>query len=422
LASGKDARVFDPATNTITQVPNNNTDIFCSGHVALADGRILVVGGYDSVNNITGVADVNIFDPGTQNWAVAPKMSYRRWYPTATILPDGRVLVTSGAQTCWAYECLASTPEIYDPTKNSWTQLTAAQLPFWYYPFAFLLSDGRVLIGGSSEQPAVTQALNVSTQTWTTIDTALPDGGSSVMYATGKFMKSGASSDAGGPNTVASNTTYVLDMTVPSPAWQQTASMASPRAFHNLTLLPDGSVVATGGEQTVDGSSIPNAVYQAELWSPATKTWKTLALGSVPRLYHSTAILMPDARVLVAGGGSVYPATDETVGEYYSPPYLFKGPRPSITAAPPAISYSTNFVIQTPDAANIASIALIRLGATTHQFNQEQHAVNLSFQSSAGSVTVQGQASSALAPPGYYMLFLVNSNGVPSIAPIVQLH
>jgi uncharacterized protein YjdB len=421
-ASGKDARLYDPATGIIKQVPNNLTDLFCSGHVALPDGRILVVGGFDANNNIPGVADVNVFDPTTEQWTSAPKMAFRRWYPTATELPDGRVLVTSGAQTCWGFDCLATIPEVYNPSTNAWAKLTTGQLPFWYYPFAFLLSDGRVLIAGSSEQPTVTWAFNVSAQTWTSIDTSLFDGGSAAMYAPGKFIKSGTSADPDGINTPASNTTYVLDMNAPSPAWRQTAPMASPRAYHNLTMLPDGSVLATGGEQTTDGISIPNAVYQAELWSSTTQIWRTLSLGQIPRLYHSSAVLMPDARVLVAGGGSVYPATDETVGEYFSPPYLFNGARPTVTSAPTSISYGGNFTIQTPDSSNISSIALVRLGAVTHQFNEDQHFLNLTFQKGSNSLTAQAPANANLAPPGYYMLFIVNANGVPSVAPIVQVH
>jgi hypothetical protein len=241
------------------------------------------------------------------------------------------------------------------------------------------------------------------------------------MYAPGKIMKSGTSSDAGAPNTPATNTTYVLDMTQASPAWQQVLPMASPRAFHSLTELPDGTVLATGGEQTLDGSSIPNAVYQAELWSPTTQAWQTLSLGQVPRLYHSTAVLLPDARVLVAGGGSLYPATDENSAEYFSPPYLFKGPRPTITSTPTTISYGGNFTVQTPDAANIASIAFMRPAAVTHQFNEDQHFINLTFQNNGGALTVQAPANANLAPPGYYMLFIVNTNGVPSIAPFVKI-
>ncbi len=421
VTSGKDARVLDPATNATVAAPNNFTDLFCSGHSALPDGRILVVGGYDATNNITGTADVNIFNPTTQQWTSAPKMSYRRWYPTATVLSDGRVLVTSGAQTCYAYDCLATTPEIYNPATNTWTKLTAAQLPFWYYPFTFLLADGRVLLAGTSEQPTPTRVLNVATQSWTMVDPVPVNGGSAVMYTPGKIMKSGTASDAGAPNIPASNRTYVLDTNQPSPAWQETAPMAAGRAYHVLTMLPDGSVLATGGESTLDGSTVANAVYQAELWSPATQTWTTLALGPTPRMYHSTAILMPDARVLVSGGCSLYPAQDYPSAEYYSPPYLFKGSRPAITSAPSNIAYGGAFNVQSPDAMNIASIALIRLGATTHQFNQEQVFRKLTFQASAGVLTVQAPASGSIAPPGYYMLFVVNTNGVPSVAQIVQL-
>src|SRR6185437_2290323 len=205
--------------------------------------------------------------------------------------------------------------EIYDVKTNIWTELEGAELPVWYYPYSFLMPDGRVLVAGTSEQPSPTRALDVNSQTWTTIDPNVVDGGSATMFALNKYMKSGTASDAGQTNTPASNTTYVLDMTKPSPAWQQSAPMAAPRAYHNLTVLPDGSVLTTGGELTMDGISVSQAVNQAELWSPSTQTWSTMALGSVPRLYHSTAVLMPDARVLIGGGGSVYPAPDETTGE-----------------------------------------------------------------------------------------------------------
>jgi hypothetical protein len=131
--------------------------------------------------------------------------------------------------------------------------------------------------------------------------------------------------------------------------------------------------------------------------------------------------LLPDARVLVAGGGSVYPATDQNSGEIYSPPYLFKGPRPAITSAPSTIQTGGSFSIQTPSAAEVASVALIRPAATTHGFNQEEHFLNLTFQKAGTSLTVQAPANANLAPPGYYMLFLVNMNGVPSIAPFVKL-
>jgi hypothetical protein len=421
VSSGTEARVFDPSSGNITRVPNNRTDIFCSGHSALADGRLLVVGGYDAVNSIVGVADANIFDPITQSWTALPKMAYRRWYPTATTMPDGRVLVTSGATTCYGWDCLAGPPEIYNPSTNSWTQLNSASLPLWYYPLQFLLPDGQVLVAGSTEQPTATLKLNVGTQTWTTVDPLIVDGGSAVMYSPGKIMKSGTSADAGITNIPATNSTYVLDTNQPSPTWKHTASMAAPRAYHNLVTLPDGNVLATGGEISLDGVSVGQAVYSAEMWSPTAQTWRTLAAAQVPRLYHSTAVLLPDGRVLVGGGGSVYPAADETAGEYFSPPYLFKGPRPTVTSIPGSIGYGSQFLVQSPDASSIASISLIRPGATTHAFDEDAHFLSLSFQQSGNALTVQAPANANLAPPGYYMLFIVNNNGVPSLAPFLKL-
>ncbi len=422
IDGGTAASLLDPATGILTPVPNNFTYLLCAGHSALPDGRILVVGSNHSATGLFGSADVNIFDPATEQWTSAPKMAYPRWYPTATTLPDGRVLVTSGGADCIAFDCIVDVSEIYNPITNSWIQLRGAPLRFWYYPFMFVLPNGRVLDTGSSEQPVVTRALDIGAQAWTTIDSVVADGGSAAMYAPGKIIKSGTSSNAGVLNMPASNTTYLLDMAQPSPSWRQTAPMASPRAFHNLTILPDGNVLVTGGELILDGSSIAQAVYQAEMWSPTTETWKTMALGQVPRLYHSTALLLPDARVLVAGGGADFPVADQTAGEYYSPPYLFKGPRPTITSAPATAQSGTSFVVRpSPDTASIASISLIRPGAVTHQFNEDQRFLNLSFQQSGETLRVQAPANANLAPPGYYMLFLVNTNGVPSIATFMKL-
>ena len=110
--------------------------------------------------------------------------------------------------------------------------------------------------------------------------------------------------------------------------------MANRRAFHNTTLLPDGTVLVTGGGTALDGYDISKAVLAAELWSPATETWRTLAAAAVPRLYHSTALLLPDGRVLMAGSGNDGPAVNQTQAELFSPPYLFKGARPTISNAP----------------------------------------------------------------------------------------
>jgi hypothetical protein len=199
--------------------------------------------------------------------------------------------------------------------------------------------------------------------------------------------------------------------------------MAFPRTYHSLTQLPDGTVLATGGGTTTAPTDGSIAVLPAELWSPTTQTWTTLASMSVQRLYHSVALLMPDARVLIAGSGrfdnSTQP-TDQFSAEFYSPPYLFQGPRPTITSAPSALSYGQNFTVQTPDAARIAKVSLIRLGASTHGFNMSQNFVPLTFTAGSGALTVTAPANANLASPGYYMLFIVDTNGVPSVAAIMH--
>jgi len=409
-------RVFDPSTGAITIVPNLYYDLFCSGHAQLADGRILVVGGYDS--STLGSAEANIFDPVSLTWTRVPNMSYRRWYPSATTLGDGRVLVTSGGQTCLT--CLADIPEIYDPATNKWTKLTGASWAMPYYPFTYLLPDGRVLDAGANEEVAVTRALDVATQKWTTIDPVVVDGHSSAMYLPGKILKSGTATDTGTSTGPSAATAYVLDMTAPSPAWRQIPSMAFGRAYHNTTLLPDGSVLVTGGGSRLDGHNEQYGVKQAELWSPVTETWTTLASAAKPRLYHSTALLLPDARVLVAGSGNDSGAVDQTAAEIFSPPYMFRGARPAIASVSAVLPYAADFLLQTPDAAGIASVALVRPGAVTHSFDEDQRFVPLTFVRNPGSLTIQAPANANLAPPGYYMLFIVNSNGVPSTAAWVQ--
>jgi hypothetical protein len=245
------------------------------------------------------------------------------------------------------------------------------------------------------------------------------------MYLPGKIIKTGRSTHPDDPTVPSTATAYVLDITQTSPAWRQIASMHFPRAYHTLSVLPDGTVLVTGGGVTTDAVDPNGAVSAAELWSPVTETWTTMASMQAPRLYHSIALLLPDARVLVAGGGRFFGGgndpSDQFSGEIYSPPYLFKGSRPVITSAPTQIGYGSTMTVQTADASQIASISLIKLGAVTHSFNMDQRYIPLSFTSGSGTLSVQTPANAKIAPPGYYMLFIVNSNGVPSIATMVNI-
>ena len=415
---GATPTVWDYQKNVSASTPTN-ADLFCSGHAELADGRVLVVGGFGDGTGSIGIANAEIFDSTNNSWIPVPNMKYKRWYPTATTLSDGRILVTAGWQT--SNHTNAGIPEIYDPSTNIWTQLNNANNPFETYPFIFVLPDGRIIHVGGSEYATNTDVLDLNTQSWSVLDSRIIEGGSAAMYLPNKIVKAGSASDSqnSGPS---SNTTFVLDLTQPSPAWQQTPSMAYARSFLNLTTLPDGTVLATGGESDKNGGNIANAVYTAELWSPQTQAWSTMAAMHTPREYHSTALLLPDGRVVESGMGADFGnVPDEQSAEFFSPPYLFKGTRPTISQAPNQVHYGTGFSISTPDASTISKAVLIRLGAVTHFFDQNTYYVPLTFQAAAGALNITAPVDGRTAPPGYYMLFIVNSNGVPSIAPIVQV-
>jgi len=417
---GYDAKVWDPITSAFTDVPSSD-NIFCTGHAQLSDGRVLVVGGH--VGAHIGIPDSNIFDPATESWSAAAPMQNPRWYPTVTRLPDGRALVMSGETNC--NRCFVSVPEIYNPTTNAWTSLSSAPLSLPYYPHMFVLPDGRVIAAGTSENAVATRALTLSPPGWSLVDSQVVDGGTSVMYLPGKFLKAGTSVDPDSPPPSSAKTAYVLDMTQATPAWRSAlAQMAFPRTYGTLSVLPDGTVMMTGGGRTTNAIDVANGVLEAELWSPTSESWTTLAPMHASRLYHSTAVLLPDARLLVAGGGrfnSGTAPTDQLSAEIFAPPYLFKGPRPAITSAPAQLSYGQAFNVSTPSAGTIAKVALIAPANVTHTINMNQRYLPLTFTASGGNLSVTAPANSNLAPPGYYMLFIVDTNGVPSIARFVKL-
>jgi len=411
-------QVWDPITNSFLSVPlNDGTNLFCSGQVVLPDGRVFVAGGH--LNNDVGLATGRIFDPTTSLWSATPNMAQGRWYPSLTVLPNGKVLVLSGE--VGGPGDYARVPEVYDPATNSWTTLPLASLNLQFYPHAFVLPNGKVAVTGTAEAAVPARTLDVATQTWATADSKLVDAYSSAMYLPGKILKTGTSTDSLSTKPSSANA-YVIDMTASNPRWRQVQSMANPRAYHVETLLPDGSVLVTGGGRTTGDYDIPNAVYAAELWSPATETWTTLSSMQKPRLYHGSALLLPDGRVLVTGSGrSPGPdVRDQESLEIFAPPYLFKGSRPTITTAPSVLSYNQAFNVTTPDAANIASVALMAIGNMTHGINMSQRYLPLSFSTNGNSLTVGAPANANLAPPGIYMLFIVNTQGVPSMAFFVR--
>jgi hypothetical protein len=411
---GAGAKILNTSNGAITPEPAAN-NLFCAGQTVLADGRVFVLGGDAAGNPFYGSISTNIYNPFNGAFTPAANMNTVRWYPTGTRLPDGRVLATGGTKG----GVIQVTPEIYNPGNNTWNYLAqSANLDVAYYPFMFVLPDGRLVEAGGFELTGhPVKTLNLFTQQWTTVDGRAIPVGSATMYRPGVILRAGT---PGGPGTaaqVATNAAWVLDMN--GGGQRQTSSMALPRAWLNLTTLPDGNVLATGGKRDHELGNAFGAAFAAEEWSPATGRWTTLASNAVPRFYHSVALLLPDGRVLVGGGWGGGPGgadVRQRTYEIFSPPYLFKGPRPSILSAPGTVGYGQGFTIATADAGRIASVAITAPGAVTHNFDENNRFVPLGFKVVPGGLQIGAPANGNWAPPGPYLLWIVDSNGVPSVA------
>jgi hypothetical protein len=411
FANGGKPQIWDPVSNNNTAVTPPGYNIFCGAHSVLEDGQVFITGGDSALN--TGVANASLYDPVSGNWTFLPDMNAGRWYPTNTVLPNGDVVVTSGNIS--PLLGVNALPQVWQVSSGTWRDLTTAQLDLELYPEIYLAPNGTLFFAGPTQ---VSRYLNTDgTGSWTTGPTMEygPRGyGPSVMYNNGQIMVAGG---GGGPTATAE----IINLNNPVPIWSYTGSMANARRNANATLLPDGTVLVTGGTSGAIFDDPTHAVFPDELWNPATGTWSTMASLSIYRGYHSVAVLLPDGRVL-SGGGQCYgdPGCNPNSTEIFSPPYLFAGPRPTISSAPAGIGGGQTFFVGTPDAANITQVTWIRLGAVTHTFNQEQRISFLSFSQTTGGLNVTAPPSANLAPAGYYMLFLLNS-GVPSVASIIQV-
>ena len=236
--NGDDPRTWDPATGTVTTLPKAGFDIFCSGHSFLPDGRLFVAGGH--ISNGVGLANTSIYSPAANSWQSQPLMNQGRWYPTTTVLSNGDVLVVSGSVD----GTIGSNPvpQVWQASSGTWRNLNSANLQQPLYPYMFLAPDGRVFDAG----PGVTTRLldTAGAGTWSVVGNhrlnASREYGSAVMYEPGKILLAGG----GDPPTA---TAEVIDLNVPGPTWQTTSSMNRARRQMNLTMLPDGKVLGTGG-------------------------------------------------------------------------------------------------------------------------------------------------------------------------------
>lgn len=454
LAFGTNASavLWDPATGTTKPVPvPGPDDMVCSGLAMLADGRVLLNGGHASSGTHlwNGHRVTYVFDGVAESWTRVADMRHGRYYPGTVTLGTGDVLTVNGNGETGA-DPLSS--EIWDGT--SWQYLPGATPPIEFYPRLHVLPSGDVVSAGQDPHAML---LDPATGTWTVGPRSAAGrrwGGVSVLLSGGERVlvfgggNTGLSSEGhddvpllrdpierivtnhveavtDGPEP-GTTSTEVLDLSGPVATYRSVGAMHLPRRDHAGVLLADGGVLALGG--SVGYEPVPgwaDYAFHPELFDPRTETWSLMAPAERTRGYHSTGLLLPDGRVLFAGGDfelsrSTAALPLDHTGEVYSPPYLFRGPRPVIASAPSSVAYGAPFTVQA-GGAKVKRAALVRLSSTTHSLNTDQRWVGLDLSDGGDGLHLRAPSNPNAAPPGYYMLFLLSDAGVPSVASMVRL-
>lgn len=442
-------------------------NLFCSGHCWMTDGRLIVFGGH--IRDGIGWDQACIFDPKAaegKQWIDLPPIKARgnstgRWYPTALCLKDGSVLCISGSG---ADGKTVPFPVIWrDGKPGKWLDVMdfgALSL----YPHLQLDAAGRVFMSGPQaesrfldltikEQQGIVGGWVARDEKNLTRTAKFRDYAASVMYEPGKVLYMGGGNDGNdAKHGVPTNIVELIDLTQTPPKWNPMPNMNFRRRQHNGTILPDGTILVTGGTKGEGFNNVggdangPHPVHTAELFVPSDNPWNAskqdrwieMAKEDKDRCYHGVALLLPDGRVFSAGSGewspddmpagsANRPQDSHTDAQIFSPPYLNKGgPRGEVVAAPNNIDYNTTFDLRINNfgATNpVKMVSLMRTGSVTHSNNMSQSRRTLTFDPPVGSkLTVTAPTNDADCVPGYYMVFVLDSRGVPAVrAPIVRL-
>ena len=422
--------IFDPVTGQSVEEVVRTTDhnMFCPGTTNLPDGRVLVNGGASS-------GATSLYDAATGTWAPGPTMNIPRAYNANTLLPDGSVFTIGGS---WNGGQGNKNGEIWTAA-GGWRRLPGVPIApmvgpdpggiyrgdnhMWLYPVA----DGRILQAGPSAamnwiDPRGDGATNPAGPRG---DDPYSINAATVMYDIGKVLKTGGATAY--ENTDASNTAHVLDLNGGTVNVRRIGSMAYQRAFHSAVVLPNGEVLIVGGQTLPVPYSDNRAVLAPELWNPATERFTVLPPMQVPRTYHSTALLLPDARVASIGGGLCGDGCPSNHADLQilTPHYLLNedgsaATRPVITSGATEIAYGSNLAIGTDSA--VTAFAMVRLSSATHTVNNDQRRIPLQFTATGGNRYALAMPTNPwVALPGYWMLFALNADGVPSVAKTIRI-
>ena len=426
---------YGPGAGHATLPNGTGADLFCSAQIILPQSNDVFLAGGDIWNGVsttgTGNPHTITFDPDTNTLIPGPDMSRPRWYATLTTLPNGEIYVQGGRQT--ASQGTATGIDLAevraaDGSLRPLLGMSTAGLSYWY-PRNWVAPDGRIF-GYAFRKMYYVNPTGLGTLT---MAGALPKGGpdgvtsSEVMYRPGKILRCGGGAYAGWSDQPAVAAAYTIDINGTKPKVTATSPMPLPLSWHNATVVPDGRVVVTGGSYLAN--QLVGVNDRAFIWDPNTGAWTVGAATTSgrARMYHSIGLLLPDATILVGGGGAGGNAPQTNLdAEIYYPPYLFDAtgqfaPRPRIVSGATELRYATQHQVKVDNGAAIARVTLIKTGSVTHSFNMEQRFMDLLFTVSGNIVKFRSPANANLAPPGRYMLFVLNAQGVPSIARMVSI-
>lgn len=434
------AYLWDPVTLTGQSIaPPEN--IWCGGQTILADGRVYVAGGNLRYPDPSAPAETSgwqgaltnyTFNPANNQWIAQPMMPVGRWYPTTTKLADNRIVITSGIDETGS-NAITTRVNVFTPSTDpdgiGTMQEIKEHWPTGFYPYQYVMPDGKMLQAG----PAINNSylLTPDTWNWDMYPFLLASHyayGNGVTYtdASGTTPKQvimiAGGTQGGEAGPAATNENEYMDGFNPAAGWRTFPNWLYPRRNSHTVILADGTLFTVGGNNASAIQPYDNPVFQAEIYTKQptdlTGTWIPAAPHTIQAAYHSSGILLPDARVLLTAD-DMGPAEHNHV-QIYSPPYLFKGERPSITSAPATVTRGETFTLNT-NAQTISAIMLIAPGATTHANNMHQRAIRLKKTGKGNKLSVTLPSQAGLVPPGYYMLFAVNGNGVPSVARFVRV-
>ncbi|MEO1574628.1 MAG: PA14 domain-containing protein, partial [Pseudomonadota bacterium] len=419
------AAVFDPATGTFLTTDNNFHDMFCAGVATLEDGRIIASGGNPDDRRTSS------FDPAGLSWSPLPEMFDLRWYATSVTLPNNQIFATFGKSA-------GNRSEKFDPEAYLWERTPNASMQIlldehnsfgnleWFGQLA-VQPDGRVFHGGPTPtlhsfdpmggtanqtfgQPTGTRA-----RKWANV----------VTYDEGKVLLIGGADLGATPRTLATNV-FLVDLNGPAPQITQGPSMVYPRALSNSVTLPNGEVLVIGGNNTGQNFSDVGAVMPAEIYSPVSNTWRAVDSISIPRTYHSTALLMKDGRVLSAGGGACGGcAVNHLDGQIFSPPYLYDvdgspATRPTLGGVPTEVGAGVQVTLTASP--QTERFTMVRLSATTHHVNTDQRFLPVaSVNNGDGTHTLTFNSNPNVLIPGNYWLYALDANGTPSIGETIKV-